>query len=50
VNDAVFDIAIREMLNSYVPFESRKVTMANKATTDLGPTLEKVKSELWLFF
>ena len=45
VNDAVFDIALKEMLNSYVPFESRKVAMANEGTSELGPTLEKVNSD-----
>jgi hypothetical protein len=41
VNDAVIDIALREMLNGYVPFESRKASPEEQL--EQGPTLEKVK-------
>ena len=41
---------MREMLNGYVPFESRKVAKANEGASELGPTLEKVKSDPWRIF
>ena len=40
VNDAVMDIALRELLNGYVPFEKRK--LVREDGLEQGPTLEQV--------
>jgi hypothetical protein len=42
VNDAVVDIAIRERLTAYVPFESRNSAAERETWIDQRPSLEQV--------
>ena len=49
VNDAVMDIALRELLNGYVPFESRKKRQPRDDGSDQGPTLEQVREAEFFF-
>ena len=46
VNDAVMDIALRQLLNGYVPFEKRQRKLNIEDGLEQGPTLEQVCNKI----